>query len=319
MRALVTGVAGFIGSQLSESLLGDGWDVLGIDSFSDYYERWIKERNLSASHADPRFRFVQADLADTDLAPLLDDVDYVFHLAARAGVRSSWGVSFDQYLRDNLLATQRLLEACKGREIKKLILASSSSIYGDAKAFPISESTSPLPISPYGLTKLAAENLCRLYWRSYEIPAVSLRFFTVYGPRQRPDMAFHVFGRALHTNAPIEIFGDGRQSREFTYVGDVVRAVQLAALHAGPGSVYNIGGGGEVSLNDAVRMLMDISQTEVPVRFGQSQAGDARRTVADTSQAQQDLAFQPEVTLREGLEREWEWLRDLLSSPPNSR
>lgn len=317
MRALGTGVAGFIGSQVSESLLDDGWDVRGVDSFSDYYETWIKQRNLAVSQENPRFSFVHGDLAEIAAEPLVDDVDYVFHLAARAGVRSSWGASFDQYLRDNLLATQRLLEACKGREVKKLIFASSSSVYGDAEAFPITETVKPLPISPYGLTKLAGENLCRLYGRSHQVASVSLRFFTVYGPRQRPDMAFHVFGRALHDKTPIEIFGDGRQSREFTYVGDVVRAVRLAAERAEPGSVYNIGGGGEVSLNEAVRMLMDISRTDVPVRFGESQAGDARRTVADTSRALQDLGFKPEIALREGLEKEWEWLQGLFESAPS--
>ena len=176
LRALVTGVAGFIGSQLSESLLDEGWDVQGVDSFSDYYETWIKERNLAVSQENARFSFVRGDLADIDAEPLVDDVDYVFHLAARAGVRSSWGASFDQYLRDNLLATQRLLEACKGRKVKKLIFASSSSVYGDAAAFPIEETVKPQPISPYGLTKLAAENLCRLYGQGHQVASVSLRF-----------------------------------------------------------------------------------------------------------------------------------------------
>jgi UDP-glucose 4-epimerase len=238
----------------------------------------------------------------------------IYHLAARAGVRSSWGATFDAYLRDNLLATQRLLEAVKNSPGARIVFASSSSVYGDAEAYPTPESTQPLPISPYGVTKEACEHLCRLYWTRFGVPAVSLRFFTVYGPRQRPDMAFHIFGRALLEGRPIEIFGDGEQSREFTYVGDVLEGVVQAAERGAPGSVYNIGGGSEVSLNEALRLLFEISGRSVPVHHLESKAGDARRTAADMTLARRELGFAPRVSLEDGLAQEMRWLEELLAA-----
>src|SRR3990172_3831340 len=239
---LVTGVAGFVGSHLAERLIRDGHFVIGVDCFSDYYPRWMKENNLAQLRRDARFHFIEADLLELDLAALLrgesssirqramgdnarwdagdGHVDYVFHLAAQAGVRESWGRNFDIYVRSNILTTQRLLEAAKELPLMKLVYASSSSVYGDAEAFPTSEDVTPHPVSPYGVTKLAGEHLCLLYWRNYGVPAVGLRYFTVYGPRQRPDMAFHRFIRAILEGMEIPVYGDGEQTRDFTYVDD---------------------------------------------------------------------------------------------------
>jgi UDP-glucose 4-epimerase len=313
VKALVTGAAGFIGSHLTERLLRDGHEVSGVDSFSDYYARSIKDHNLSAAKKSSRFRFIEGDLNEMDLAALLNGIDAVFHLAARAGVRTSWGREFDAYLRDNVLATQKLLEATRDSNVRRVVFASSSSIYGDAERYPTPESVTPAPISPYGVSKLAAENLCRLYWRRSAVPAVSLRFFTVYGPRQRPDMAFHIFGRALLTGRPIEIYGDGTQSREFTYVDDVVDAVVLAAERGEPGAVYNVGGGSETTLLDVVSLMMQLAGREVPVLHRDSMAGDARRTAADLTLARQQLGYAPKVSLPDGLQAELDWLRGLLN------
>ena len=318
MRAFLTGAAGFIGSHLADRLLRDGHEVVAIDSFSDYYARSIKEANIGGARNDERYQLVEGDLTDLELQPLLERVDVVYHLAAQAGVRSSWGASFDTYLKDNVLATQKLLEATKGSAVQKLIYASSSSIYGDAESYPTPESATPQPLSPYGVTKLAGEHLCRLYWRRYGVPALTLRFFTVYGPRQRPDMAFHIFTRALLTGRPIDIFGDGEQSREFTYVEDLVNALVLAARKGAPGAVYNIGGGSEVTLNDALALLVKISGRGVEVRYGDKQPGDARRTAADPTLAHRDLGYQPRVGLEEGLRAQYEWLERLSREPSRS-
>jgi UDP-glucose 4-epimerase len=315
MRALVTGAAGFIGSTLADRLLVDGWDVAGVDSFSDYYPRWMKERNVSEALRSGSYRLVEADLASDELAPLLDGVDVVFHLAAQAGVRSSWGQSFGAYLYDNELGTQRLLEASRASSIRKLVYASSSSIYGDAESYPTPETAVLKPISPYGVTKLAAENLCWLYWRRFGVPAVSLRLFTVYGPRQRPDMAFHIFGRSLIEGRPIRVFGDGEQSREFTYVDDVVAGMVAASQQGREGEVYNLGGGSEATVNEAIGMLESIGGRKASVEYAENQAGDARRTAADITKARADLGFQPGTSLRDGLGREYAWLEELLRMP----
>jgi nucleoside-diphosphate-sugar epimerase len=315
LRALVTGAAGFIGSHLSERLLRDGHELIALDSFTDYYPRLFKDKNAAFASDNPHCRFAEGDLTQLDLESLLEGVDVVFHLAAQAGVRASWGQSFETYLKDNVYATQRLLEAVKARPVQKFIYASSSSVYGDAESYPTPETATPKPLSPYGVTKLAAEHLSWLYWRRYKVPAVSLRFFTVYGPRQRPDMAFHIFSRALLSGQPIEVYGDGEQSREFTYVDDAVRAVMLAAEKGAPGSVYNIGGGSEVTLNEAIRLLMQISGREVPLRYGEKQPGDARRTAADASLTRRELGYEPKVGLEQGLRAEFGWLESLLSLP----
>ncbi len=313
MRALITGVAGFIGSHLAEALLAQGHAVVGLDCFTNYYDPALKRHNLTGFQSHPAFQFIQADLVAADLSPLLRDVDWVFHQAAQAGVRASWGKSFDVYTKDNVLATQRLLEAAKDHPLRKLVYASSSSIYGDAESFPTPETALPRPLSPYGVTKLAAEHLCYLYWRNYGVPTVSLRYFSVYGPRQRPDMAFHKFGRALLQGDPIAIYGDGRQTRDFTFVSDVVRANLLAAEHGQAGEVYNIGGGARVSLLETLKLLEHISQRTANADFQSAERGDARHTAADISKAQEQLGYQPAVDLPTGLAAEVAWLEQLLT------
>ena len=312
MRALVTGAAGFIGSHLTDQLLGAGHEVVAVDRFSDYYPRWLKERNTASFRHAEGCRFVEGDLATLQIGPLLAGIDCVFHLAAQAGVRASWGSAFDAYLRDNVLATQRLLEAAKGTNVRKVVYTSSSSVYGDAERYPTVETDTPLPISPYGVTKLSAEHLCRLYSRRFDVPAVSLRFFTVYGPRQRPDMAFHIFGKALLTGRPIDVYGDGEQSREFTYVDDVVRAVLLAGERGEPGAVYNIGGGSEVTLNAVLEQMMSIAGREVPLRYGETMPGDVKRTAADPTLAREKLGYQASIPLAQGLQAELAWLEELV-------
>src|SRR5579872_1548111 len=226
-RSIVTGAAGFIGSHLAERLIALGHDVVGIDSFTPYYDPTIKRANVAGLLNSPRFQLIEANLATADLEPIVAGADYVFHQAAQAGVRASWGSSFSGYTEYNVLATQRLLEALKEHRPRKVVYASSSSVYGDA-ALPMRETARPQPVSPYGVTKLAAEHLCHLYWANYGVPAVSLRYFTVYGPRQRPDMGFNRFLRAALTGQPIHRFGDGEQTRDFTFVEDAVSATMAA-------------------------------------------------------------------------------------------
>ncbi|MSQ28738.1 MAG: NAD-dependent epimerase/dehydratase family protein [Dehalococcoidia bacterium] len=315
MRALVTGAAGFIGSHLVERLLELGHDVVGIDSFTDYYATFLKRRNLAPAQSHPSYRFVEGDLITADVRRLMEGADWVFHEAAQAGVRASWGATFDIYTRDNVLATQRVLEAAKGSGITKLVYASSSSVYGDAESYPTTESATPQPLSPYGVTKLAAEHLCYLYWRNYGVPTVSLRYFSVYGPRQRPDMAFHIFGRALLQRAPIRIYGDGLQTRDFTFVSDVVAANVQAAQQGPPGSVLNVGGGARVGLREALRHLERLTGTAAEIHYQPMQRGDARHTSADIHRAAEALGYQPKVGLAAGLAAEVEWLRGLVDLP----
>ncbi len=255
MKALVTGAAGFIGSNLSTALTDAGVDVVGLDAFTDYYSRRIKEQNVEPLRGRRSFTLVEAALQSADLPALLDGVTHVFHLAAQAGVRKSWGRDFTVYTSHNVDATQRLLEAVKDHPLARLVYASSSSVYGDAVSLPMREDAVPQPVSPYGVTKLAAEHLCGLYHTNYGVPAVSLRFFTVYGPGQRPDMGFHRFLRAAHLGEPIAIYGDGEQTRDFTYVGDVVAALLAAGNRGQPGGVYNIGGGSRVSINQVLASI----------------------------------------------------------------
>src|SRR5262245_64919423 len=222
-HALVTGVAGFIGSHLAERLLRDGVRVTGVDCFTDYYDPAIKRRNLERARSHPEFALVELDLGEADLAAL-PDVQVVYHQAAQPGVRASWGADFAIYTHHNVLATQRLLERYRGSSLERFVYASSSSVYGDAERYPTDEGLLPRPLSPYGVTKLAGEHLALLYARNFGMPVVALRYFTVYGPRQRPDMAFHRFCRALLTGQAITVYGDGRQSRDFTFVADAVEA-----------------------------------------------------------------------------------------------
>jgi UDP-glucose 4-epimerase len=313
MRALVTGVAGFVGSTLAEQLLGEGADVRGIDCFTDYYPRAIKERNLAQLLTRPGFRFVESSLQAADLPALLTDRTHVFHLAAQAGVRKSWGRDFAVYTVNNVEATQVLLEAALASgSLEKLVYASSSSVYGDNVAIPMREDALPQPVSPYGVTKLAAEQLCNLYYVNHGVPAVSLRYFTVYGPRQRPDMAFHKFLTAAIKGEPIRVFGDGEQTRDFTFVADAVSATISAARRGVPGRVYNIGGGSRVSVNEVLEMIGRVSGRPPAVATESTQKGDMRHTFADTELARTDLGFRPTVSLQEGLTAEYRWLLETL-------
>lgn len=308
MKAIVTGCAGFIGSHLTAALLDRGDEVVGMDCVTDYYPRSVKEANLAPLRAHSAFRFVEDRLERADLAPILDGATHVFHLAAQAGVRKSWGRDFRTYTVDNIDATQALLEAVKGRPITRLVYASSSSVYGDAATIPMKEDARPQPVSPYGVTKLAAEQLCVLYHVNFGVPAVSLRYFTVYGPRQRPDMAFHRFLRAAIAGDPITLYGDGTQTRDFTYVADAVRATVAAGDRGTPGGVYNIGGGSRVSMTDVLAIIERVTGRTLDVRREPPQKGDMRDTYADTSRARTDLGFAPSVTLEEGLKAETDWL-----------
>jgi len=313
MKALVTGVAGFIGSTLAERLLADGADVVGIDSFTDYYPRALKERNLSAAKRHPRFRFIETRIQDADLRTVMADCTHVFHLAAQAGVRKSWGRDFGVYTSNNVEATQILLEACIGLTLQRVVYSSSSSVYGDNVPLPMREDALPQPVSPYGVTKLAAEQLCYLYFVNEGVPAVSLRYFTVYGPRQRPDMGFHKFLRATLLDQPITVYGDGEQTRDFTFVHDAVAANVAAAIRGIPGRVYNIGGGSRVSINEVLHMIARVSGRRPKTIVDPAQKGDMRHTYADTSLARADLGFVPRVGLEEGLAAEHAWLAEILS------
>jgi UDP-glucose 4-epimerase len=312
LKVVVTGAAGFIGSHLTESLLADGHEVVGVDAFVDYYPRATKEANLrQAGEAFPaHLTFLEGRLQDLDLAPLLEGAGQVFHLAAQAGVRASWGRDFALYADHNLLATQRLLEAAVAAGVPRVVYASSSSVYGDARTLPLQEDAPCRPLSPYGVTKLAAENLALLYERNYGLPVVSLRYFTVYGPRQRPDMAFHRFLKAALDGAAIQVFGDGRQTRDFTFVDDIVRATRAAADQGRPGCVYNVGGGERIALNDVIDLIRNLTGRPLEVRRQDAQKGDMRDTLADTSAARRDLAFRSTVSLRQGLAREWDWIKE---------
>jgi nucleoside-diphosphate-sugar epimerase len=308
MNALVTGGAGFIGSHLSERLLSQGARVRAIDAFTDFYPRPLKERNLEQLRGRAGYEFIEGDLRQLDLPRLLDGITHVFHLAAQAGVRRSWGAEFQVYTGLNIDSTQRLLEACAGKPLERLVYASSSSVYGDEVAMPMVETALPQPVSPYGVTKLAAEQLCYLYYVNYGVPTVSLRYFTVYGPRQRPDMGFNRFFRAVLDGKPLVQFGDGLQTRDFTYVADAARATADAAVRGVPGRVYNIGGGSRVSLRDVFDLIARVSGRKVTIDQQGPQKGDMRDTYADTSRAQADLGFKPTVTLEEGLRSMWQWM-----------
>lgn len=308
----MTGAAGFIGSHLCEYLLKNGVRVVGIDNFMDYYPRSMKEANIVGMMHDKGFEFVEADILTVDLSKILDRVDIIFHEAAQAGVRASWGESFKIYSDNNVLATQVLLEACKTGTIQRFVYASSSSVYGDTTDLPMRESSLPRPISPYGVSKLAAEHLCWLYYKNFGVPAVSLRYFTVYGARQRPDMAFHRFLRSATEGKHIAVYGDGEQSREFTHVDDIVEATWMASKNGLPGEVFNIGGGSRITLNQVIRLIQEIADCEIEVRYEGKQKGDVRHTFADMTKAQEKLGYKPKVQLQDGLRREYEWIKGLV-------
>jgi nucleoside-diphosphate-sugar epimerase len=311
MRSVITGVAGFIGSHLAEKLLALGHEVVGVDKFLDNYARRFKDSNLSQFANHPSFSFINDDLTGIELSRLLTGTDYVFHLAAQPGVRSSWGEEFSQYSHNNILATQLLLEACKRVKVTKLVYASSSSVYGDTDDLPMREDGGTRPVSPYGVSKLAAEHLCYLYWKAYGTPTVSLRFFTVYGPRQRPDMFFHIFMRRLFRGEEIPLYDDGEQSRDFTYCADIVDGLVAAACYPGSGDIFNLGGGSQTTLLSAIQLVEKISGRKAKLTKFERQRGDVRHTRASLEQAKEKLGYRPSVPLEEGLSRQWEWITGL--------
>jgi UDP-glucose 4-epimerase len=305
MKTLVTGCAGFIGSHLVDKLLERGYEVIGMDCFTDYYHREIKEKNIENALKNNNFKLINENIMNMDNFP---EVDYVFHLAAQAGVRASWGKSFEIYTKNNIEATQKLLELCKDRKIKKFVYASSSSVYGDTE-LPMREDSLLKPVSPYGVTKLAGENLCYLYWKNYNVPTVSLRYFTVYGPRQRPDMAIHKFVNAILNDEEITVFGDGTQTRDFTFIDDVVEANILAANSEIGGEVFNIGGGSRISVIDLIKLLEEITGKKARLNYIEKQKGDVRDTLADTSKLSNELNWKPNVKIEEGLKKFVEWYK----------
>jgi UDP-glucuronate 4-epimerase len=308
-RAVVTGAAGFIGSHLSERLVADGWQVTGIDCFTDYYSRDDKESNLAGLAHEPAFDLIERDLADDGWQSAFDGASAVFHLAAQAGVRGSFGDSFVQYARDNMVATQRVFETAGAARVRRVVWASSSSVYGDAEAHPCLESTTPtLPRSPYGVTKRACEDLAHIY-RSRGLAITGLRYFTVYGPRQRPDMAIRRICDALDSGGTFQLFGDGFQSRDFTYVSDAVDATIRAALAASPAEVYNIGGGEEATLARVIGTLEQYAGSRLTLDRRPAQRGDVRRTSADVTLARRTLGWTPHVTLAEGLDAQLAWVQ----------
>jgi nucleoside-diphosphate-sugar epimerase len=314
-RVLITGAAGFIGSHLTEACLARGWHVTAVDSLTTYYSPAAKVANAQRFAQDERCTYLEQDLLDLDLPARVCDVDHVFHLAAQAGVRASWGPSFDAYTQLNVTVLQRLLEAARtAPELVSFVFASSSSVYGDAERMPTSEDQVLRPMSPYGATKVLGENLSYIYFRTHRVPVVTLRYFSVYGPRQRPDMAFHRAIEAALTGQDFLLNGDGRQTRDFTYVADIVDATILAALEGEPGETYNIGGGASVAMAD-VLALVDELAGPLRVRRRSQQRGDARDTSADITRARERLAYAPAWDLRRGLAAQLDWHRSRRAAP----
>jgi nucleoside-diphosphate-sugar epimerase len=310
VRALVTGAAGFVGSHLAEALAADGHPVRAVDCLTPYYEVEQKRANLSRVER-AGCEVVAADLAEADLDELLAGVDTVFHQAAQPGVRASWRERFPSYVRDNIMATQRLLEAVRGDSVRRFVFASSSSVYGDAPTWPTREDAPTRPLSPYGVTKLAAEHLCSVYAVDRHLPVVSLRYFTVYGPRQRPDMAIHRMIEAALDGEAFPMFGDGSQVREFTFVEDVVRANILAATaDVPPGTVINIGGGDAVPLARILELVARLTGRTLEIERRPVQPGDVMRTGASIELARRLLGWRPRVGLEDGLARQIQWHRE---------
>ncbi|MEA2006480.1 MAG: GDP-mannose 4,6-dehydratase [Acidobacteriota bacterium] len=313
MICIVTGAAGFIGSHLCEKLLDIGHSVIGIDSFTDFYPKYIKEQNIRPLLKKDKFEFIAKDIHEYDLSKLMKKAGCVFHLAAQAGVRTSWGQNFSIYTKNNIEATQKLLEVAKDVKLEKFIYASSSSVYGFCPELPMVETSPCFPYSPYGVTKLAAENLCNLYFRNYGVPCVSLRFFTVYGPGQRPDMAFHKFFKAIIDNKPISIYGDGKQTRDFTYIDDIIEANVASLTRGKPGEIYNLGGGNIKKLEDIFPILEKVTQQKIKFTWEDRQLGDVPHTFANIEKARKELNFQPKTKVDDGLKEEWKWIQKLYS------
>jgi nucleoside-diphosphate-sugar epimerase len=308
MHALVTGAAGFVGSHLCERLVADGHDVRAVDCLTPYYSLDQKRSNLSSIESLDRCEIVEADLRTSELAPILEGIDVILHQAGQPGVRASWADGFASYVEHNLLATQRMLEAVRDRRLDRFVFASSSSVYGDAPSYPTSERDLPRPQSPYGVTKLAAEHLCGVYARQWGVPTISLRYFTVYGPRQRPDMAMYRLIEAALTRTPFPLFGDGRQIRDFTFVEDVVEANVAAAIRdVEPGEVLNIAGGSQAMLSDVIEVVGDLVGRPVPLERQRPERGDVARTGAAVDRARAVLGWAPRVSLRDGLAKQVAW------------
>jgi nucleoside-diphosphate-sugar epimerase len=312
-KSIVTGAAGFIGSNLAETLLKQGEQVIGVDHFNDYYDVALKRKNISFLEHYPNFQLVEGDIQNLDWAALLQDVDVVYHQAAQAGVRASWGDGFRAYTERNINATQVLLEAAKdAKSLKRLVFASTSSVYGNAETLPTYETICPQPVSPYGITKLAAERLCWLYYYNFGVQVTALRYFTVYGPRQRPDMAFHKFFKAFLEDKAIPIYGDGQQTRDFTFISDAVAAnIAAGSAPEAVGEIFNVGGGSRVVLTEVLDTIDAIVGKPVRREYTEKAMGDARHTAADVSKANKLLGYQPKVSLKEGLAQEWEWIKSL--------
>ncbi|MGH7740142.1 MAG: NAD-dependent epimerase/dehydratase family protein [bacterium] len=319
MKILVTGAAGFIASHVVARLLKDGHEVTGIDSFDVYYPRSQKEKNLLPLMLHPQFKFMEDNLSTMPLVKVQKGTEAIVHLAAQPGVRGSWGTSFNRYVANNIQVTQKLLEEFKGSKLKRFVYASSSSVYGDVGSV-LSEEMRPEPKSPYGVSKLAAEQLCQLYHREYKMPTVALRFFSVYGPGQRPDMAFHRFCQSILREAAVSIYGDGQQVRDYTYVEDVAEVVSAAlTVPDAVGQVVNVGGGSASTLLEALSALEEISGRACPRTFLERQKGDAFSTRADTAKLERIFGFKPKVSLKEGLARQWEWMNRFVQNEDEER
>ena len=301
MHYLITGVAGFIGMHIAERLLKEKHRVTGIDCYLESYPREVKEDRINNLLQYDQFTFIQGSIVETDLRPLCEEVDYIFHKAAQAGIRFNWGNTYEIYNTNNILGTQRLLEATIGTSVKKLVYASSSSIYGDVKELPVRETVTPQPVSCYGVSKLAAEHMCYLYWKNFQVPTNSLRYFTVFGPRPRPDMCICIFSRAIFSGEEIQVFGDGEQSRGFTYVSDIVNANLKAAESAHVGEVMNISGGGRITINALIKKLENIIGKKANLRYETFAKGDVMHTQADISKAEKLIGYKPEKDFDEGL------------------
>jgi len=311
--SIVTGVAGFIGSHLAEALLRQGDRVIGVDHFNDYYDPALKRKNIAELEQNAKFELVEGDIQSLNWVGLLETAEVIYHQAAQAGVRASWGTGFRAYTDRNVNATQVLLEAAMAApRLQRFVFASTSSVYGNAETLPTYETTCPQPVSPYGITKLAAEQLCWLYHQNFGVPVTALRYFTVYGPRQRPDMAFHKFFKAVIDDRAIPVFGDGQQTRDFTFVSDAIAAnLAAATIPEAIGEVFNIGGGSRVVLADVINTMEQIVGQPIKRQHIDRAIGDARHTAADVSKAQKLLGYQPQVSLAAGLSQEWQWIRSL--------
>jgi UDP-glucose 4-epimerase len=311
--SIVTGVAGFIGSHLAEALLRQGDRVIGVDHFNDYYDPALKRKNIAELEQNAKFELVEGDIQSLNWVGLLETAEVIYHQAAQAGVRASWGTGFRAYTDRNVNATQVLLEAAMAApRLQRFVFASTSSVYGNAETLPTYETTCPQPVSPYGITKLAAEQLCWLYHQNFGVPVTALRYFTVYGPRQRPDMAFHKFFKAVIDDRAIPVFGDGQQTRDFTFVSDAIAAnLAAATIPEAIGEVFNIGGGSRVVLANVIDTMEQIVGQPIKRQHIDRAIGDARHTAADVSKAQKLLGYQPQVSLAAGLSQEWQWIRSL--------